>query len=296
MPKVKIKGIIPPITTPFLKGKVAYDNLSFNIEKWNKTGISGFVVLGSNGEYIYLSEEEKRQVVKTVVNSASKDKLVIAGTGCESTRETIRLTQDCAQLGASIALIITPAYYGNKMNSKALINHYITVADNSTIPILLYSVPKFTHLNLEVEIVAELSRHPNITGIKDSSGNINQLGDYINNTGENFNVLVGTAGALLGALCTGCNGGILALANIAPETCVKIYNLVQENNFEEAKKLQLEMIPVNKAVTVTYGISGLKAALDMLGYFGGEARLPLLPVSDEERKKIEGILVKARLL
>ena len=296
MPKVKIKGIIPPITTPFLKGKVAYDNLSFNIEKWNKTGISGFVVLGSNGEYIYLSEEEKRQVVKTVVNSASKDKLVIAGTGCESTRETIRLTQDCAQLGASIALIITPAYYGNKMNSKALINHYITVADNSTIPILLYSVPKFTHLNLEVEIVAELSRHPNITGIKDSSGNINQLGDYINNTGENFNVLVGTAGALLGALTTGCNGGILALANIAPETCVKIYNLVQENNFEEAKKLQLEMIPVNKAVTVTYGISGLKAALDMLGYFGGEARLPLLPVSDEERKKIEGILVKARLL
>ena len=296
MSKVEIKGIIPPITTPFIKGKVAYDKLNFNIEKWNKTGISGFVVLGSNGEYIYLSEKEKRQVVKTVVNSASKDMLVIAGTGCESTRETIRLTQDCAHLGASIALVITPAYYGNKMNPKALIIHYTTVADNSSIPILLYSVPKFTHLNLEVEIVSELSKHPNIIGIKESSGNIDQLGDYKNNTEENFNVLVGTAGTLLGALTIGCNGGILALANIAPEICTKIYNSVQENNFEEAKRFQLEMIPVNKAITTTYGISGLKAAMDMLGYFGGEARLPLLPVTKEERIKIERILIDSRLL
>lgn len=296
MAQLNLKGIFPPIPTPFIKGNVAYDKLVFNIEKWNKTGIKGFVVLGSNGEYIYLSEEEKRKVVKTMVKEAAKDKLIIAGTGCESTRETIKLTKDCARLGADAALVVTPSYYGSKMDAKTLINYYTTIADNSPIPILLYNVPKFTHINLGVEIVSKLSKHPNIIGIKDSSGNVNQLGEYLNNVEENFNVLVGTAGALLGALTLGCIGGILALANIAPEVCIKIYNLVQENSFDKAKKIQLKMIPVNKAVTSTYGISGLKAALDMLGYFGGEPRLPLLPVTEDEKKEIRKILERAELI
>jgi len=296
MTKLNLEGIFSPIPTPFTKGNVAYDKLVFNIEKWNKTRIKGFVVLGSNGEYIYLSEEEKRKVVKTMVKEAAKDKLIIAGTGCESTRETIKLTKDCARLGADAALVVTPSYYGSKMDAKTLINHYTTIADNSPIPILLYNVPKFTHINLGVEIVSKLSKHPNIIGIKDSSGNVNQLGEYLNNIEKNFNVLVGTAGALLGALTLGCIGGILALANISPEACIKIYNLVQENNFDKAKKIQLKMIPVNKAVTSTYGISGLKAALDMLGYFGGEPRLPLLPVTEDEKKEIRKILERAELI
>ncbi|GAH90152.1 unnamed protein product, partial [marine sediment metagenome] len=166
------------------------------------------------------------------------------------------------------------------------------IEDNSSIPIVLYNVPKFTHINLGVDIVSRLSKHPNISGIKDSSGNVNQLGEYLNNVDEDFNVLVGTAGALLGALTLGCAGGILALANVAPEICVKIFNLVQDGNIEEAKKLQLKMIPVNKAITATYGISGLKVALDMVGYFGGETRLPLLPLTENEKRKIEEILKK----
>ena len=178
------------------------------------------------------------------------------------------------------------------MNTKALIKHYTTIADDSSIPIVLYNVPKFTHINLGVDIVARLSKHPNIIGIKDSSGNVNQLGEYLNNVDEDFSVLVGTAGALLGALTLGCAGGILALANVAPEICVKIFNLVQDGDIEEAKKLQLKMIPVNKAITATYGISGLKAALDMLGYFGGETRLPLLPITENEKREIEEILRK----
>lgn len=296
MTKLNLKGIFPPIPTPFTKGNVANDKLAFNVKKWNKTGVKGFVVLGSNGEYIYLSEEEKRKVVKIVVKEAAKDKLIIVGTGCESTRETIRLSKDCAQLGADITLVVTPFYYGGKMNAKVLINHYTTIADNSPIPILLYNVPKFTHINLGVDLVSTLSKHPNIIGIKDSSGNVNQLGEYLNKVDKNFNVLVGTAGALLGALTLGCDGGVLALANIAPNNCVKICNLVQENKFEEARELQLKMIPINKVITTTYGISGLKAALDMLGYFGGEPRLPLLPVTEAELREIRKILKKAELI
>lgn len=296
MSQLNLQGIFPPIPTPFIREKVAYDKLAFNVKKWNKTKIKGFVVLGSNGEYVYLSEEEKRKVVKTVIKEAAKDKLIIVGTGCESTRETIRLSKDCAQLGADAALVVNPSYYGSKMNVKNLINHYTTVADNSPLPILLYNVPKFTHINLGVEIVSKLSKHPNIIGIKDSSGNVNQLGEYLNSVDKNFTVLVGTAGALLGALTLGCGGGVLALANIAPNSCVKIYNLIKENKFKEARELQLKMIPVNKAITATYGISGLKAALDMLDYFGGEPKLPLLPATEAEKREIRKILKRAELI
>lgn len=296
MSQLNLQGIFPPIPTPFIKEKVAYDKLAFNVKKWNKSEIKGFVVLGSNGEYVYLSEEDKRKVVKTVLREAAEDKLIIIGTGCESTRETIKLTKDCAQLGADAALVVTPSYYGSKMNTKALINHYTTVADTSPIPILLYNVPKFTHINLGVAIVSILSKHPNIIGIKDSSGNVNQLGEYLNNVDKNFNVLVGTAGALLGAITLGCGGGVLALANIAPNSCVKIYNLIKENKFKEARELQLKMIPVNKAITATYGISGLKAALDILDYFGGEPKLPLLSATEAEKREIRKILKRAELI
>ncbi len=275
MATVDLNGIFPPISTPFINGKIAYKKLESHIEKWSKTGLKGFVVLGSNGEYVYLSEQEKRDVVEAVVQSSPADMLIMVGSGCESTEETLRLTEDCAKMGAHAALVITPFYYGGKMTEAALINHYTVVADGSPIPIVLYSVPKFTHLNLTADIVSLLSKHPNIIGIKESSGDVNLLGEFLNNVDEAFHVLVGAAGVLYGALAIGCSGGIVALANVAPENCVKIFELVKETKFERAKELQLRMIPVNKAVTSTYGISGLKAAMDMLGYFGGDPRLPL---------------------
>ena len=296
MATIDLSGIFPPIPTPFINGKVAYNKLESNIEKWSKTGLKGFVVLGSNGEYVYLSEQEKRDVVEAVVQSSPADMLIIVGSGCESTLETLRLTEDCAKMGAHAALVITPSYYGGKMNEAALINHYTVVADGSPIPIVLYSVPKFTHLNLTADIVSILSKHPNIIGIKESSGDINLLGEFLNNVDEAFHVLVGAAGVLYGALTIGCSGGIVALANVAPENCVEIFELVKETKFEKAKELQLRMIPVNKTVTSTYGISGLKAAMDMLGYFGGDPRLPLLPLSEVEKSEIKEILDRAALL
>jgi 4-hydroxy-2-oxoglutarate aldolase len=296
MAKIDFQGIFPPITTPFKEGKVAYDKLASNVVKWSKTGLKGFVVLGSNGEYVYLSAEEKRKVVETVVQVAPQDMLIIAGTGCESTAETIRLTKDCAELGARAALVITPHYFGGKMNDAALIKHFTTVADNAVIPILLYNVPKFTHVNVSVNVVMALAPHPNILGIKESSGNVNLLGEYIDNAGQDFHVMVGTAGVLFAGLAIGCAGGILALANVAPENCVQIFELVKEGNLEAARRLQLKMIPVNNAVTAGYGVAGLKAAMDMRGYFGGEPRLPLLPASETDKSAIRKILQAAELL
>jgi 4-hydroxy-2-oxoglutarate aldolase len=296
MTQINLNGIFPPITTPFIDDNVAYDKLVSNIEKWGQTGLKGFVVLGSNGEYVSLSEEEKRKVVETVVQAAPDHMSIIAGTGCESTRETIRLTADCAALGAHAALVVTPHYFGGKMTEAALVGHYTAIADNSPIPIILYNVPKFTHVNLGVNIVARLSQHPNIVGIKDSTGNVIQLGEFLPRVGSDFNVLVGTAGALFGGLSLGCAGGVLALANVAPEECVRIHELVQKGDYKAAQQLQLRMIPVNQAVTATYGVAGLKTALDLRGHFGGEPRAPLMTSSDDEKAAIMNILTAAGLL
>ena len=289
-------GIFPPIPTPFINGDIAFDELAANIAKWSKTGLKGLVAMGSNGEYVYLSAKEKRKFIAKVVEVTPDHMQVIAGTGCESTQETIELTRDCANLGAHAALVVSPYYYGGKMNEAALITHFTAVADHSPIPILLYNVPKFTHINMTCGLVAQLSRHPNIVGIKDSTGNVSQLGDIANHVDADFNLLVGTAGALFGALALGCAGGVLALANVAPQICVQIYQHVQDGNFEAAKKLQLKMIPVNQAVTAKFGVPGLKAAMDMLGYFGGDPRPPLLPASEMEKSEIRKILIKADLL
>lgn len=296
MSSIDLNGIFPPVTTPFVDGEVAYDKLAANIEKYGRTGLKGIVVLGSNGEYVSLSEAEKKKVVETVVQATPNHMSVIAGTGCESTRETIRLTADCAAVGAHAALVVTPHYFGGKMSDAALIKHFTTVAEQSPIPIMLYNVPQFTHVNMTVNVVAELSGHPNIVGIKDSTGNVMQLGEFLGRVESGFNVLVGTASALFGALTLGCVGAVLALANVTPETCVKLHSLVQEGDYKAAQQIQLKMIPVNKAVTAIYGIAGLKTALDMLGYFGGEPRAPLLPSSDETKKAIEYILKQAGLL
>jgi 4-hydroxy-2-oxoglutarate aldolase len=296
MPAIDLNGIFPPIPTPFTDGEVAYDKLASNIEIWSQTGLKGLVAMGSNGEYVYLSVEEKIKFVEKVVELTPDHMLVIAGTGCESTRETVKLTCRCADSGAHAALVVTPHYYGGRMNEAAMSEYFTTVADHSPIPILLYNVPKFTHINMSVDLVARLSAHPNIVGIKDSTGNVIQLSEYLNHVGADFNILVGTAGALFGGLSLGCVGGVLALANIAPQLCVKIYDFVKEGRFEAAKDLQLKMIPVNKAITSTYGVPGLKTAMDMLGYFGGDTRPPLMPSTEKEKAKIREIIVKAGLL
>lgn len=293
---LNFQGIFPPITTPFRNEQPDYSALTQNVEKWSHTGIKGLVVLGSNGEYVSLNEQEKRRVTETVVDAAPSEMVIIAGTGCESTIETVHLTDDLAALGVHAALIVTPHYYNSSLNESAYINHYTHIADRSPIPILLYSVPKFTHVYIPIRVVKELSQHENIIGMKDSSGDLNLVQEYLVHKKQNFNLMVGSAKILLEALKLGCTGAILALANVAARQCVEIFKLVQKDDIYPARIIQERMQPVNKAVTATYGISGMKKALDLLGFYGGNPRLPLTPINSHEENELKQILETAELL
>jgi len=296
-----LSGVYPPIPTPFdTNGAVAYDALRENIERWNRYDLSGYVVLGSNGEAALLSTEEKGRLLEAAREAIPGNKLLIAGTGCESTRETISLTCRAAEVGADVALVITPQFYDGKMTPQALVSHYDAVADASPLPVLLYNVPKFTHVDMAAATIARAARHPNVAGVKDSSGNITKLADTVRLTGAaekraDFQVLAGSAGFLFPALCVGAVGGVVALANIAPQQCIDIWRWFKAGWWNQAADLQREMVPVNTAITAGYGVAGLKAALDMLGYYGGPVRAPLLDLDEEEREALRQILVDGRL-
>lgn len=294
---ISLSGIFPPIPTPFdTRGEVHYRALVDNLERWNRHGLTGYVVLGSNGEGVYVEEEEKVRIWETARRAIPGDKLLIAGTGCESTRQTISLTRRAAEVGADAALVLTPHYFNPKMTADSLVQYYQAVADASLIPVMIYNVPKFTNVNMDPVAVARASRHPNIVGIKDTSGNVTQLAETVRLADPDFQVLAGSAGFLLPGLAVGAVGGILALANITPLLCLDIYHQFREGRWAEAADLQRRMIPVNTAVTARFGIAGLKAALDMLGYYGGPVRSPLLDLSDAERQTLREILVEGGIL
>jgi len=296
-PAISLRGVFPPVPTPFdAKGDVAPQRLIENIERLNQYDLSGYVVLGSNGEAGYLSEEEKVRVWEAARQAIPPDKLMIAGAGCESTRQTIGLSRQAAQAGADGVLLVTPHYYDGQMTPDSLLHHYQAVADGVPIPVLLYTVPKFTHVDIDVPTVARLARHPNIIGIKDTGGNMAKLADTVRLAGPDFQVLAGSAGFFLAGLALGAVGGILALSNVAPQRCLDLYRLFQAGQMEEAAELQRWMIPVNAAITARFGIAGLKAALEMLGYYGGPVRSPLLPLTEEERRALRDILREGGLL
>jgi 4-hydroxy-2-oxoglutarate aldolase len=292
----ELKGIMPPIATPFINDEIAFDKLAENISRWNKTELSGYVVMGSNGESVFLTREEKLNLVEAVKKNMSEDKLLIAGTGSDSIKETITLSNDSASRGADYVLILTPSFYKSEMKPAAYIRYFSAVADNINVPVIIYNVPKFTGVDIEAETVAHLAKHQNIAGIKNSSENIRQTAELVDQTPGGFKTIVGTASVLYSGFTVGAVGGILALANIAPNECVEIQKLVYDGNHKEAVELQKKMLPVNKAITAKYGVAGLKAALDMLGYFGGEPRSPLCLLNDSDKNILRQILEEAKLL
>jgi 4-hydroxy-2-oxoglutarate aldolase len=293
----QIRGVIPPIATPFdADGNVSTEHLAGNLTRLVETGLHGFVVLGSNGEYPMLSKEEKIQVLRAARQVIPSDRLMIAGTGADSTREALDLTKRAADLGADFALIVTPHYFRPQMNAAALTQHYLTLADASPIPIMIYNVPVYTNVEIDAGTVVELAKHENIVGMKDSSATFAKMGEVIRFAPAHFATLVGTGAALFPALCIGAKGVVPALGNIAPRECVQIYDLFQQGRMEQARNLQLRMIRPNAAVTSKYGVPGLKAAMDELGYYGGQPRSPLQPLGEGERSKIREILREAGLL
>ncbi|HHT21252.1 MAG TPA: dihydrodipicolinate synthase family protein [Tissierellia bacterium] len=292
-----IRGVIPPMITPFREdGSLDLSAHQANIRRWNETAMAGYLVLGSNSEAAFLNDQEKIDLVKATVEAAEEDRLILVGSGLESTRETVRLTNELAKVGAQAALVLTPSYYGDQMGEAAQVQYFMEVANHSDIPILIYNVTKYTHINISPRAICQLASHPNIVGMKDSSGNIPQLIQFQQVIDRQFNLLVGTASAWYPALDLGVQGAIMALANCAPEACVEIQTLFDQGDRAGAQALYRRMFPVNLAVTNTFGVAGLKYACLLLGYQAGHVRRPLLDLSEADKTAIRHILLEAGLL
>ena len=288
---MKLRGIFPPLTTPFAAdGSVSLSHLRDNIKRYNQTRLAGYAINGSTSESVLLRWDEVYRIWEAAREAAAPDKILIAGTGAESTAETIEHTNRAASLGYAVALVRTPSFYKPAMSEEALAGHYLRVADAARIPILVYSVPVFTHITVEAPLIARVSKHPNIIGMKDSSGNVQGVADIIAAAPKHFQTLVGSASTLYESLEKGAVGAILALACAFPELCVQIYEASRAGESAKAHSLAQQLIAPAKMFGPQYGIAGLKYALDRLGYFGGPARPPLLPVSEAARREIDALL------
>lgn len=279
--ELKLQGVLPPIITPFKDEKVDLEALTANIRRWNQTGLSGYLVAGSNGEAVYLSEAEWEKTLAAAKEAVAEDKFIMAGAGRESSHNTIAACKRAAELGADCALCITPSYFKGQMTPPRLAAHFERVAEESPIPIVAYNFPQATGLNMDPDLVAGLSQHPNIAGIKDSSGNIAQLSEIIHLASDDFKVFVGNAEVFYPALCLGAAGAILAVANVLPEMCVELQAAYEAGDHAKARGLQWEMARPAALVTRVHGVGGLKVAMELAGYNAGTVRMPLsMPTSD----------------
>jgi len=286
---MKLHGIFPPLTTPFNHdGDIWKIKVEHNVSRLNRIGLAGYCVIGSTGESKMLTTEEKERLWEWVAEFAAPEKMLIAGTGAESVRETVALSNRAAAIGYKAALVATPHYYKNMLASPDAQKLYFrAVADQSQIPVLIYNWPQMTGVDVPAEAVAELSHHPNIVGIKESSGNLAKVVQMVNEVNAGFNILVGSAPTLASSLQVGAVGGILAFANAAPYACVSIWEAHRTREHDAALEWQSRIARPSTLVTVKHGIPGLKYAMDLEGYYGGPPRLPLTPPCPAARKEIE---------
>ncbi len=357
-----LHGIFPPITTPFYPdGNVYFKKLESNVERYSRTPCAGIVVLGSTGEAILLSDQERRDVLKTAGETAAPNKVLIAGTGIESAIETLRLTEYAAELGYDVAMVRTPHYYKKQMQPANILAFYRIVADRSPLPVIIYNFPQATGYDMPAELVIELAEHPNLVGIKESSGDVEKVRKMVEGTrhiqhsatvtetfeavtprllaavtagssgpnGENgglvqvgalagtsnkpsssavtlvgkmktrqkevgFQILVGAANRLHPSLEAGAAGAILAFACVAPTACYEIYAAWKEGDAELARLKQERIAIAAQRVVAELGIPGVKYGMDLNGYFGGPARLPLLPLTGEVKSEVERLLADIR--
>src|ERR1700730_8576155 len=351
-----LSGIFPPITTPFYPdGEVYYKKIESNVERYSRTPVAGIVVLGSTGEAIFLSDEERRDVLKTALTAAAPGKVMVAGTGVESAHGTLQLTEYAAELGYDIAMVRTPHYYKKQMQPANLLAFYRTVADRSPLPVIIYNFPQATGYDIPAELVIELAEHPNLIGIKESSGDVGKVRKMVEGTRHirrsvtvtetfeavtprmlaaatagssggggglvqvgalagtssgklssaavtiigkmktrqketGFQVLVGAANKLHPSLDAGTVGAILAFACLAPTSCYEIYAAWKEGDTELARLKQERIARAAQRIVGGLGIPGVKYGMDFNGYFGGPARLPLLPLTGEVKSEIERLL------
>jgi 4-hydroxy-2-oxoglutarate aldolase len=269
-----LEGVYAALTTPFSGDEIAADKLRDNVQQYNRTDLAGYLVLGSTGESVSLTDEESLQLVEAVVAAAAPEKKILVGTARESTKGTIDFTNSLAGRGIAAALVRPPSYFKSKMTREALKTHYWAVAEASKLPVLIYNMPQNTGISLEPQLIIDLAPHPNIVGLKESSGSLAFLAEIVREVPDRFHYF---------------------LANAAPEMSAEIFRLFKAGKKDEARRLQLDLVPLNKALMEVYGIAGLKYAQDLRGYYGGPARLPLLPVGDQAKRDIAALLKKMGL-
>lgn len=282
---------MPPLTTPFTDGgEVDWEALGRNVSRYNDTGLSGYVALGSNGEAVHLTTRERARVIETVKRAASPGMRIIGGVNEFSTQAAIEACRAAADAGAEAALVVTPYYYKSSMTQQAFVRHFTEVANRSPIPVIIYNVPQNTGVVIESPTVASLASHENIVGIKDSAGNMGAISETIRLVPERFAVLAGNGGILYPSVLMGARGAILAAACAAPRACVALFEAAASGDHTRARQLQHRVAQLSHAVTARFGLPGLKAVMDMLGYVGGLPRSPLLPLGAADQDTLKKIL------
>lgn len=282
--KKNLSGVIAPISTPFIDGYVTYEKLKQNVRRYAKTEISGFFVLGSNGENPALDELERLKVLETIMNSRSTEQTIIAGTAFESTQLAIHFARKLADMGADFISVLTPSYYKKALSDEAQIGHFQRIADAIPVPVVIYNVPGHTGITLSTKVIEQLSRHPNIAAMKDGAPGM--FPHYLQYAGDDFSIISGTIDSLLPAMMIGAVGGVISLANSFPEACCELYNLLMRGDLSKAKELYRRLLKLNRSISGTYGVAGVKVAMELNGFFGGDPRLPLLPLDQMQKKNL----------
>ena len=296
MTRARLEGTFAALTTPFAGDEVSYSAFKENLIKYNESQLDGYVILGSTGEAVSLSDDESLKLVEEAVKVSAPQKKLIVGTARESTRQTLEFTTKISQFRLFAVLIRTPSYYKRQLTPQALKEHYLRLAEGSPLPVILYNIPQNTGVSLDLETLVELAQHPNIIGIKDSSGNLNFLVRALPHLPADFSFLLGAGSLIFPGVSQGAAGGILALAAVIPDQCARLFQLTKERNHQEARQLQLQLAPLNSLLTQEYGIPAIKFALDKLGFYGGLPRSPLLPLSSEGESKVLASLKKVGAL
>lgn len=286
---MKFQGIFPALTSCFdHEGNLYKAKVFHNIEKLNQVALGGYVVCGSTGETPLLSADERLQEMEWVREASANGKVLIAGVGAESVHETVRMANRAGEIGFHAALVLTPFYYRNQMHRPdTQVLFFRAVADRSKIPVLIYNIPQVTGYHLPVDTIAELSHHPNIAGMKDSSGDLEKLGQTVRAVKPTFQVMSGAGVSFWDAFQLGATGAILAIANALPYACVTIWEAFRTREFDAGKDWQTRITPPGRLIASKYGIPGLKYAMDLNGYYGGPPRLPFIPPSAEAKAEIE---------